>query len=118
MKFYKIPQFVAHPNIQQLLASIWYEGVPGFRRKSSLEKLMILIKVAAMFPFYCLIYMMAPNCKFGVIMKKPFMKFLIHASSYLFFLCEYYNLTIYKEKPYKVSFLINYSNFNFGITTS
>ena len=24
--------FVAHPNVQQLLASIWYEGLPGWRR--------------------------------------------------------------------------------------
>ena len=23
-------QFVAHPNVQQLLASIWYDGLPGF----------------------------------------------------------------------------------------
>ena len=27
-------QFVAHPNVQQLLASIWYEGLPGFRQKN------------------------------------------------------------------------------------
>lgn len=27
-------QFVSHPNVQQLLASIWYEGLPGFRRKN------------------------------------------------------------------------------------
>ena len=29
-------QFVAHPNVQQLLASIWYEGLPGFRQKNML----------------------------------------------------------------------------------
>lgn len=29
-------QFVAHPNVQQLLASIWYEGLPGFRRRNML----------------------------------------------------------------------------------
>ena len=28
----KQKSFVAHPNVQQLLGSIWYEGVPGFRR--------------------------------------------------------------------------------------
>lgn len=27
-------KFVSHPNVQQLLASIWYEGLPGFRRKN------------------------------------------------------------------------------------
>ncbi|KAJ6648092.1 Transient-receptor-potential-like protein [Pseudolycoriella hygida] len=83
---YKQKKFVAHPNIQQLLASLWYEGVPGFRRKHSLEKLFIIIRVAILFPVHCLMYMIAPNAKHGVIMKKPFMKFLIHASSYLFFL--------------------------------
>ncbi|CAH1159812.1 unnamed protein product [Phaedon cochleariae] len=83
---YKQKKFVAHPNIQQLLAAIWYEGVPGFRRKSSCQKLWIIIKVALLFPLYCLLYMFAPECRIGKLMRKPFMKFLIHASSYLFFL--------------------------------
>lgn len=79
-------QFVAHPNIQQLLAAIWYEGVPGFRRKTAAEKISIIVKVALLFPIYCTLYMFAPNCSTGKLMRKPFMKFLIHASSYLFFL--------------------------------
>lgn len=80
---------MAHPNIQQLLSAIWYEGVPGFRRKNASQKLAIIIRVAVMFPFYCLLYMIAPNTTTGKLMRKPFMKFLIHASSYLFFLCKY-----------------------------
>ncbi|KAJ3658094.1 hypothetical protein Zmor_009854 [Zophobas morio] len=83
---YKQKKFVSHPNIQQLLAAIWYEGVPGFRRKSAVQKVMIIVKVAVLFPFYCLLYMIAPETKTGKLMRKPFMKFLIHASSYLFFL--------------------------------
>ncbi|XP_015834999.1 transient-receptor-potential-like protein isoform X2 [Tribolium castaneum] len=83
---YKQKKFVAHPNIQQLLAAIWYEGVPGFRRKSSTQKIMIIVKVAVLFPFYCMLYMITPGTKTGKLMRKPFMKFLIHASSYLFFL--------------------------------
>ncbi|XP_022823701.1 transient-receptor-potential-like protein isoform X2 [Spodoptera litura] len=83
---FKQKKFVAHPNIQQLLASIWYEGVPGFRRKTAMEKIMIICRVALLFPFYCTLYMIAPNCATGKLMRKPFMKFLIHASSYLFFL--------------------------------
>ncbi|KAL0272779.1 UNVERIFIED_CONTAM: hypothetical protein PYX00_005624 [Menopon gallinae] len=78
--------FVAHPNVQQLLASLWYEGLPGFRRKSLSKKLLEIVKVAVLFPFYCLLYMIAPGTKTGKLMRKPFMKFLIHASSYLFFL--------------------------------
>ncbi|XP_019869595.2 transient-receptor-potential-like protein isoform X2 [Aethina tumida] len=83
---FKQKKFVAHPNIQQLLASLWYEGVPGFRRKSSVQKLGIIVKVALLFPFYCMLYIIAPETKSGKLMRKPFMKFLIHASSYLFFL--------------------------------
>ncbi|XP_023310819.1 transient-receptor-potential-like protein [Anoplophora glabripennis] len=83
---YKQKKFVAHPNIQQLLAAIWYEGVPGFRRKSSSEKIMIIVRVALLFPFYCMLYLFFPETKSGKLMRKPFMKFLIHASSYLFFL--------------------------------
>ncbi|XP_060530177.1 LOW QUALITY PROTEIN: transient-receptor-potential-like protein [Cylas formicarius] len=83
---YKQKKFVAHPNIQQLLAAFWYEGVPGFRRKSSMNKILIIVRVALLFPFYCMLYMLAPETKTGKLMRKPFMKFLIHASSYLFFL--------------------------------
>ncbi|XP_058456664.1 transient-receptor-potential-like protein [Malaya genurostris] len=83
---YKQKKFVAHPNIQQLLAAMWYEGVPGFRRKSALQKIYTISKVALLFPVYCLMYMIAPNCHTSKFMRKPFMKFLIHASSYLFFL--------------------------------
>ncbi|KAG5683126.1 hypothetical protein PVAND_012426 [Polypedilum vanderplanki] len=83
---YKQKKFVAHPNIQQLLASLWYEGVPGFRRKTAIQKMLIISKVALLFPFYCLLYMFLPYCHSAKIMRKPFMKFLIHASSYLFFL--------------------------------
>ncbi|XP_063238100.1 transient-receptor-potential-like protein [Bacillus rossius redtenbacheri] len=83
---YKQKKFVAHPNIQQLLAAIWYEGLPGFRRKPMLKKLTDICSVALLFPFYCLLYMVAPNTSTGKLMRKPFMKFLIHASSYLFFL--------------------------------
>lgn len=87
---YKQKKFVAHPNIQQLLAALWYEGVPGFRRLSASQKAITCVKVAVLFPLYCLLYMVAPTCSTSELMRKPFMKFLIHASSYLFFLCEYF----------------------------
>ncbi|VVD01668.1 unnamed protein product, partial [Leptidea sinapis] len=31
---YKQKMFVAHPNVQQLLGAIWYDGLPGFKRKT------------------------------------------------------------------------------------
>lgn len=84
----KCVQFVAHANIQQLLAALWYDGLPGFRRMPVFKKLMQIMKIVVLFPFYCSLYMIAPESDTGKLMRKPFMKFLIHASSYLFFLCE------------------------------
>jgi transient receptor potential cation channel subfamily C len=82
-------QFVAHPNVQQLLAAIWYEGLPGFRRKSIARQLLEVAKLGAMFPVYSTIHMLAPTSKMGMFMKKPFVKFICHSSSYAFFLSEY-----------------------------
>ncbi|XP_050457755.1 transient receptor potential protein [Cataglyphis hispanica] len=83
---YKQKQFVAHPNVQQLLAAIWYDGLPGFRRKSMIAQLLEVGKLGAMFPIYSTIYMMAPTSQMGLFMKKPFVKFICHSASYAFFL--------------------------------
>lgn len=66
-------------------------GVPGFRRKTAVEKMTIISTTAALFPFYCLMYMIFPYTETAKIMRKPFFKFLIHASSYLFFLCKLFS---------------------------
>lgn len=82
----KQKQFVAHPSVQQLLASIWYEGLPGFRRKNMTGQLLQVAKLGSMFPIYSTIYMLAPNSEMGQFMKKPFVKFICHSTSYLMFL--------------------------------
>ncbi|ODM97381.1 Transient-receptor-potential-like protein [Orchesella cincta] len=83
---YKQKKFVAHSWVQQFLASIWYDGLPGFRQKGGLGKGLKVAKVIALAPFYCFIYMLAPHSQTGRLIRKPFMKFLIQTSSYLFFL--------------------------------
>ncbi|CAK9815628.1 Transient receptor potential protein [Anthophora quadrimaculata] len=83
---YKQKQFVAHPNVQQLLAAIWYDGLPGFRRKSMIGQFIEIGKLGAMFPVYSTIYMLSPTSPMGQFMKKPFVKFICHSSSYAFFL--------------------------------
>lgn len=81
-------QFVAHPNVQQLLASIWYESVPGFRRKNMLLQAAEMVRIGAMFPLYALAYILAPHSAAGRTLRKPFIKFLCHSASYFMFLCE------------------------------
>ncbi|XP_023318288.1 transient receptor potential protein [Trichogramma pretiosum] len=83
---YKQKQFVAHPNVQQLLAKIWYDGLPGFRRLSMVKQLVEVGKLGAQFPVYSTIYMLSPNSPKALFMKKPFVKFICHSSSYALFL--------------------------------
>ncbi|CAH0628552.1 unnamed protein product [Chrysodeixis includens] len=79
-------KFVAHPNVQQLLASIWYESVPGFRRKNMLLQAAEMVRIGAMFPLYSLAYIVAPHSAAGRTLRKPFIKFLCHSASYFMFL--------------------------------
>ncbi|KAJ0179620.1 hypothetical protein K1T71_005332 [Dendrolimus kikuchii] len=79
-------KFVAHPNVQQLLASIWYESVPGFRRKNMLLQAAEMARIGAMFPLYSLAYIAAPHSTPGRTLRKPFIKFLCHSASYFMFL--------------------------------
>ncbi|CAH8590161.1 unnamed protein product [Heterobilharzia americana] len=83
---YEQKQFVAHPHCQQLLAAIWYEGLPGFRQKPMFAQLTTIATLCSMFPLLATFYMLAPHSKMGSMMKKPFIKFLCHSSSYLSFL--------------------------------
>lgn len=78
--------FVAHPSVQQLLATIWYEGLPGWRRMNVIGQTFELFRIGLMFPIYCLAYMVAPNSDRGAFMKNPFVKFIAHSGSYMCFL--------------------------------
>ncbi|XP_032795125.2 transient receptor potential protein [Daphnia magna] len=83
---YTQKDFVAHANVQQLLGAIWYQGLPGFRRRSPFGQIVETIKIAAKFPIYSMLYMIAPTSVKGSFIKKPFVKFICHSASYLFFL--------------------------------
>lgn len=79
---------MAHANVQQLLGAIWYQGLPGFRRRSAIGQVVETVKIATKFPIYSMLYMIAPMSQKGKFIKKPFVKFICHSASYLFFLCN------------------------------
>ncbi|CAK9804686.1 Transient receptor potential-gamma protein [Anthophora quadrimaculata] len=79
-------KFVAHPNVQQLLASIWYEGLPGFRRKNMVLQALEIVRIGVLFPFFSVAYIIAPHSVVGQTMRKPFIKFICHSASYFTFL--------------------------------
>ena len=81
-------QFVAHPNVQQLLASIWYEGLPGFRQKNMVLQSLDVIRIGLLFPLFSIFYILAPHSRAGKTMRKPFIKFICHSASYFSFLSK------------------------------
>ena len=52
-------QFVAHPNVQQLLASIWYEGLPGFRQKNMILQVLLMMAMTMTITVTTMTIMMA-----------------------------------------------------------
>ncbi|CAF1233142.1 unnamed protein product [Rotaria sordida] len=83
---YKQKKFVSHAHCQQLLASLWYEGLPGFRRRHSVIKILITTLVGLLFPVLSIAYLLMPRSSIGRIMRQPFIKFICHSVSYIFFL--------------------------------
>ncbi|CAI5444589.1 unnamed protein product [Caenorhabditis angaria] len=79
-------RFVAHPNCQQLLLDIWYDGVENIRNCNYFYKFIFYIFGMMMFPILSLIYFFAPHSPIGRFARKPFIKFLSHTGSYIFFL--------------------------------
>uniref|UniRef100_A0A8C4LUW2 Transient receptor potential cation channel subfamily C member 6 n=1 Tax=Equus asinus TaxID=9793 RepID=A0A8C4LUW2_EQUAS len=83
---YEVKKFVAHPNCQQQLLSIWYENLSGLRQQTMAVKFLVVLAVAIGLPFLALVYWLAPCSKMGKIMRGPFMKFVAHAASFTIFL--------------------------------
>lgn len=81
-----LTQFVAQPNCQQLLATLWYDGFPGWRRRHWVVKLITCFIIGLLFPVFSTIYLLAPKSTLGLFIKKPFIKFICHTASYLTFL--------------------------------
>uniref|UniRef100_A0AAQ4PJ99 Transient receptor potential cation channel subfamily C member 6 n=1 Tax=Gasterosteus aculeatus aculeatus TaxID=481459 RepID=A0AAQ4PJ99_GASAC len=83
---YELKKFVAHPNCQQQLLSIWYENMPGLRQQTTAIKLLVVLAVAVGLPGLAVAYWIAPCSRVGKVMRSPFMKFVAHASSFTIFL--------------------------------
>ncbi|KAJ7997484.1 hypothetical protein DPEC_G00229500 [Dallia pectoralis] len=78
--------FVAQPNCQQLLASRWYDEFPGWRRRHWGGKFLTCVFISILFPVFSLCYLIAPKSRYGLFIRKPFIKFICHTASYLTFL--------------------------------
>ncbi|KAI3351734.1 hypothetical protein L3Q82_020567, partial [Scortum barcoo] len=83
---YEVKKFVAHPNCQQQLLTIWYENLPGLRQQSIGVKCWTVLGVTVGLPFLAIAYWIIPCSKLGQILRSPFMKFVAHAVSFTIFL--------------------------------
>ncbi|XP_056904761.1 short transient receptor potential channel 4b [Takifugu flavidus] len=83
---YSQKEFVAQPNCQQLLASRWYDEFPGWRRRHWAVKLLTCIFIGLIFPLLSIGYLISPKSRYGLFIRKPFIKFICHTASYLTFL--------------------------------
>ncbi|OAF71995.1 Transient receptor protein 2 [Intoshia linei] len=83
---YKQKKFVSHANCQQVLSTMWYEGLPGFRRMPFFKKIFIAMLICFLYPIMSMICIITPNSKIGLLMRRPFIKFICNTASYLTFL--------------------------------
>ncbi|XP_048091337.1 short transient receptor potential channel 6a [Alosa pseudoharengus] len=83
---YELKKFVAHPNCQQQLLSIWYENVSGLRQQTTAIMVLVVLAVAIGLPALAMVYWIVPCSKLGRIMRGPFLKFVAHAASFTTFL--------------------------------
>ena len=79
-------EFVAQPNCQQLLSTLWYDGVYGWRRMHWGLKVIYSGLIGCSWPLFCLLYIILPKTKMGKWITRPFMKFIVGTASYLTFL--------------------------------
>ncbi|KAL7868341.1 hypothetical protein SRHO_G00097250 [Serrasalmus rhombeus] len=84
---YEVKKFVAHPNCQQQLLTIWYENLSGLREQPIAVKCLVVLVVALGLPLLAVGYWFAPCSKLGKVLRSPFMKFVAHAASFIIFLC-------------------------------
>lgn len=74
-------QFVAHPNCQQQLLSIWYENLSGLRQQTTAVKILLVLGVAAGLPVLAVVSWIAPSSRVSskqtsiVLTPKPFMRY-------------------------------------------
>ncbi|XP_072175598.1 short transient receptor potential channel 7-like [Diadema setosum] len=83
---YRQKQFVAHPNCQHHLSTLWYNGFPGWRQTSKLRRFLLAPLILLMLPFSVIGYLVYPYGRFGDFMRSPIVKFFTQSSMYMCFL--------------------------------
>ncbi|XP_022085174.1 transient receptor potential-gamma protein-like isoform X3 [Acanthaster planci] len=103
--FFEQRKFVAHPHCQQRLIEQWYHGLPGWRDQSSLKSGLIVLLMGIGFPILSLAYIFFPYGRLGRFLRIPYVKFVCHTASQLFFLVLLLYQTIVESTSHPLSAL-------------
>ncbi|XP_030853348.1 short transient receptor potential channel 5 [Strongylocentrotus purpuratus] len=79
-------KFVAHPHCQQRLIERWYAGLPGWRDMSSLRSGFLVFLMGLGFPLLSIAYIIYPRGRYRDFLSIPYVKFVCHTSSMIYFL--------------------------------
>ncbi|XP_041055652.1 transient receptor potential cation channel subfamily C member 2b [Carcharodon carcharias] len=83
---YNQKRFVAHPICQQVLTSIWCGKLTWWRGSKTISLVCVSFGMFITMPLLSMFYWIAPKSKLGQIVRTPVIKFLLHSSSYVWFL--------------------------------
>ncbi|CAH8493368.1 unnamed protein product [Dicrocoelium dendriticum] len=94
-------KFVAHPNCQQYLTSIWYGSETAFLQSWSLiRKIGLSIFATPLLPLFCIMYIILPTSNLARAMRCPAAKFATHVISHFLFLILLAAATFRLEENY------------------
>ncbi|KAI8510589.1 anthranilate synthase component II, variant [Branchiostoma belcheri] len=83
---YRLKLALKYEQKQQLLTAMWHEGLPGWRRRGVLAKLMVVMTLMTLMPIVAVCYVISPRSSMGRSMRYPFIKFVSQAGSFAVFL--------------------------------
>ncbi|ELU18607.1 hypothetical protein CAPTEDRAFT_101618, partial [Capitella teleta] len=62
------------PHCQQPLASIWYKGLPGWRKRNVAIKTIMVVSLIVLMPAMATDYFILPRSSIGQLLQTPFIK--------------------------------------------
>ncbi|CAH8827848.1 unnamed protein product [Trichobilharzia szidati] len=80
------PSFVAHPHCQHLLTTLWYDQLPGWRKRHPFTKLFLCFCFIIALPILAPTYLIHPHGCVGQLMRSPLIKFINHSASFAIFI--------------------------------
>ncbi|GAA47719.1 transient-receptor-potential-like protein [Clonorchis sinensis] len=79
-------KFVAHPHCQHLLTTLWYDQLPGWRKRHPCTKVFLCFCFIIAMPILAPVYLLHPRGRVGLVLRSPLIKFINHSASFAIFI--------------------------------